>query len=363
VAVEVFANQPTATVTSGGTTAPSAGTVETWTAPSWAAFAAAATGSTQYHIYDTTAGKSSELIQVTNVSGTSATVVRGAEGTTPVAHVPTFTVMQAITAGWLAGVQSITLQPSGDATGALDTAYINAAIAQFGSAGKGRISLAAGAFYWTCGQVAVTAPFVYIDGAGRWATTVNAVGTGDCLRMYHISTTGPLVGGGVRDLTIDGTSAGAGSAGLHYGDRNAGELRLAVQNFSGAGSIGFHFDNQYAWTEECHGYLWSLNNTQAIVFDVTSPATTVAAGSNGGTISAIASWGGSFGGNGVLDVASAALFPAAGTVNVAASGATTAVVTYTGNTGTTLTGCAYVSGSPSGTVATGGAVTLVTSTN
>jgi len=45
-------------------------------------------------------------------------------------------------------------------------------------------------------------------------------------------------------------------------------------------------------------------------------------------------------------------------VNVAASGATTAVVTYTGISSTTLTGCAYVSGSATGTVATGGAVTL-----
>ena len=45
-------------------------------------------------------------------------------------------------------------------------------------------------------------------------------------------------------------------------------------------------------------------------------------------------------------------------MNVAASGSTTAVVTYTGISGNTLTGCAYVSGSATGTVSTGGAVTL-----
>ena len=67
----------------------------------------------------------------------------------------------------------------------------------------------------------------------------------------------------------------------------------------------------------------------------------------------------------MLDVASggAAFWPAAGTINVAASGSTTAVVTYTGISGNSLTGCAYVSGSATGTVSTGGAVTLVTSTN
>jgi hypothetical protein len=86
---------------------------------------------------------------------------------------------------------------------------------------------------------------------------------------------------------------------------------------------------------------------------------TIAAGSNGGTISAIASW--SSPSAGVLDVSTLpAGFPASGTVYVAASGSTTAVVTYTGVAGgNQLTGCAYVSGSASGTVATGGAVTTV----
>lgn len=85
-------------------------------------------------------------------------------------------------------------------------------------------------------------------------------------------------------------------------------------------------------------------------------ATTVASGSNGGEISAIASW--SSPSAGVLDVATTTGWPSSGTVNVAASGATTAVVTYTGTAAGQLTGCAYVSGSPTGTVATGGAVTL-----
>jgi hypothetical protein len=84
--------------------------------------------------------------------------------------------------------------------------------------------------------------------------------------------------------------------------------------------------------------------------------TTVAAGSNGGEISTIASW--AFPSAGVLDVATTTNWPTSGTVNVAASGATTAIVTYAGTSGNSLTGCAYVSGSPTGTVATGGTVAL-----
>jgi hypothetical protein len=85
--------------------------------------------------------------------------------------------------------------------------------------------------------------------------------------------------------------------------------------------------------------------------------TTVAAGSNGGTIANIASWANPS--PGVLSITSATGFPATGgTINVAASGPTTAVVTYTGVSGNTLTGCAYVSGSPAGTVATGGQVSM-----
>jgi hypothetical protein len=93
----------------------------------------------------------------------------------------------------------------------------------------------------------------------------------------------------------------------------------------------------------------------------TAVSSTVAAGSNGGEISAIATW--SSPSAGVLDIASigsgSAAFPSTGgTVTVAASGSTTAIVNYTGTATGQLTGCTYVSGSATGTVATSGAVTL-----
>jgi hypothetical protein len=91
-------------------------------------------------------------------------------------------------------------------------------------------------------------------------------------------------------------------------------------------------------------------------FEGGAAPTTVASGSNGGEISAIASW--SSPSAHVLDVASTTGYPTAGTLQVAASGTTLGVITYTGISGNSFTGCAYVSGSATGTVSTGGAVTL-----
>jgi hypothetical protein len=103
----------------------------------------------------------------------------------------------------------------------------------------------------------------------------------------------------------------------------------------------------------------SLTSASATLAAITPAATTVAAGSNGGEISAVATWASPS--PGVLDVATTTAWPSSGTVTVAASGATTAVLTYTGIATGQLTGCQYVSGSPAGTVSTGGAVTLTSS--
>jgi hypothetical protein len=102
LAVEVFANIPSTTVSSGGTDAPASGTQQTWTVASSTGFPAAsssATPPTQFHIADI--ALNSEIILVINVSGTTWTVIRGNEGTTPVSHGAGFTVFQVTTAGWL----------------------------------------------------------------------------------------------------------------------------------------------------------------------------------------------------------------------------------------------------------------------
>jgi lysophospholipase L1-like esterase len=110
MATELFAaNQAVTTVTSGGTDAPAQGTQETWTVASSAMFGAASTGVSQFHVADPNAP--AEMITVTNVSGTTWTVTRGAESTTPVAHTGGFTVYQVTTQGWLAAIAQFVQVP------------------------------------------------------------------------------------------------------------------------------------------------------------------------------------------------------------------------------------------------------------
>ena len=96
---ELFANTPSTTVSSGGTDAPASGTPQTWTVTSSSGFPAAATDVSQFHVGDPAA--TSEMIAVTNVTGDTWSVIRGAESTTPVAHSAGFTVQQVATAGVL----------------------------------------------------------------------------------------------------------------------------------------------------------------------------------------------------------------------------------------------------------------------
>src|SRR5258708_13455422 len=109
VATEVFTNNAQTTVSSGGTGAPASGTTETWTVASSSSFPAIGTGQTQqFHIADPAA--TTEKILVKQVSGTTWTVVRGDEGTTPVTHAPLFTINQVATAAWL-GSAAVLLAP------------------------------------------------------------------------------------------------------------------------------------------------------------------------------------------------------------------------------------------------------------
>lgn len=99
---EQFADQAQTTITSGGSDAPAAGTIETLIPASGGGFpvVSAASGS-QFHIADPAAA--SELIAVTQ-TGPAWTVTRGAEGTVPVAHQAGWTARQVVTAGVLASM-------------------------------------------------------------------------------------------------------------------------------------------------------------------------------------------------------------------------------------------------------------------
>lgn len=163
---------------------------------------------------------------------------------------------------------NLQIYPSGDTSGSTDTANINSAISSLTSSG-GVIVLAAGTYYWTCGSISVTNAGTFIQGAGINATLISAVGTGDTFRMYWSGTYSgtTTVGGGITDLTIDGTNAGAGSSGIHMGDIESLHVDVVVRKFTGTGSIGAHFDNQYNWTERLYGRVRSYGNQTAVVFD------------------------------------------------------------------------------------------------
>ena len=103
----------------------------------------------------------SEIIAVTNVSGTTWTVTRGVEGTTPVVHSAGFTVLQVITAGFLNGVvQNV----NGGTVSNLTAVGIGASAP---SAGLNVVGTAA-------------SQLVYIeqDGSAGHCLTLNLVGTG-----------------------------------------------------------------------------------------------------------------------------------------------------------------------------------------
>jgi hypothetical protein len=122
---------------------------------------------------------------------------------------------------------------------------------------------------------------VYFLGDGAWASVISFSGTGDCFRIYDGSTYGSRTkfAGGISGITIDGTSAGAGSSGVHVGDLLQYELDLTVQNFYGTGSIGVHLDNNYYWTEQLFGRIYAQNCTSHVVFDWTSTTSSTSSGS------------------------------------------------------------------------------------
>jgi len=103
MALDVLSNYVEATVTTGGTTAPAAGTVETWTVTTTQNWPVLASGQ-QIRVMDkaqlgSTSGYEIMLVSANaNGTGVSWTATRGVEGTTPVAHAANWTAVPATTA-------------------------------------------------------------------------------------------------------------------------------------------------------------------------------------------------------------------------------------------------------------------------
>jgi hypothetical protein len=163
----------------------------------------------------------------------------------------------------------VALTPTGTAA---DAARINAAIARLPAAG-GQVILGGG----TWNLNATIGPLA----TGQWITCqpgvlINWLGTGDCFRLADTSvyTARTIQGGGITGRPIiDGTSSGAGSCAVHAGDILQLRLDVAVQNFTGAGDIGVHFDNQSYWTEQAVASIWVNACTRDVVFDCSGAVT------------------------------------------------------------------------------------------
>ncbi|HTY27934.1 MAG TPA: glycosyl hydrolase family 28-related protein, partial [Mycobacterium sp.] len=287
--LELYANTPSGTISSGATDAPAAGTAELVTS-AWTGFPTA-NPALSPPTYFTIADQSATTELVTTVNTSSGAVIRGTEGSTPVTHSAGWLAWQAEGPGGLGSfpqvhnVRSVLYGGGAKGDGVTDdTLAIQAAVTAAINAGGGIVYLPEGTYKTTFTITAnVTGVAVYIQGAGRWATTIAYYGSGDCLRIYDTTSvrTGAN-GGGVAGLTIDGTnsSASAASAGLHMGDMFQYYVDFTVQNFANfTGSIGAHFDNQYSWTEQMQGTIYAINCISHVVFDHASGAGASSTGS------------------------------------------------------------------------------------
>jgi hypothetical protein len=115
MAITTFGNNPNTTIATNGyagsatADTPASNTSESWTVTSSTGFPAASSTAippTQFHIADS--ANPLEVITVTNVSGTTWTVTRGAESTTTYTHAAGATFYQVVSAGDLAAMKQAT---------------------------------------------------------------------------------------------------------------------------------------------------------------------------------------------------------------------------------------------------------------
>jgi hypothetical protein len=210
-AVDIFANQPGTTVSSGGTTAPSSGTTEMWTVASSSTFPAASSGAsppTQFHVADTAEGYSGELILVTNVSGTTWSVTRGAESTTTVAHLAGFSITQVVSAGGLAAFAVTGSDLSGQLAEVVST-HLSAAL-PVAQGGTGQESLTA---YELLAAGTTTTGAVQQVGAG---TSGQALTSGGSSALPSFGTLGIGAGGTGQTTQQNAINALAGATTSQY---------------------------------------------------------------------------------------------------------------------------------------------------
>ncbi|HSZ14214.1 MAG TPA: hypothetical protein VK790_09280 [Solirubrobacteraceae bacterium] len=165
--------------------------------------------------------------------------------------------------------------PSGDETGATDTAALIAA-----APAEGALIVRAGDYYVT--ELPTITPGKGIRTIGGMAVFY-MVGTGTCLRIHNPSF--PTEGGPVEfannmpgksgGFVIDLSKAGSKAVGVHLGDIYATGLDgIIVRNGTGAENVGWLFESEIGWCERtrisnCH----SVNNAICVKFANSGTAT------------------------------------------------------------------------------------------
>jgi parallel beta-helix repeat protein len=213
MAEEVYANDAQTVVSVGGASAAAGGSSEAWTVATPEGFPVASSTAprpTAFHVADPEFP--AEVIAVTDTSGASWTVTRGAEGSTPVAHSPGFTVRQTITGGTLSNLRDAPavfnvkteFLAAGDGV-TVDSAPFNNAVTALNAAGGGTLLVPAGTYVMSDVMFGSN---ITVRGAGAGATIFlmdPAAGSGAVVCRVapasQVTATSNMV---LRDLTIDG---------------------------------------------------------------------------------------------------------------------------------------------------------------
>jgi hypothetical protein len=282
-ALEVFANDAAAIVSSGGTGAPAQGTVETWTlsGSTLPAVSSSATPPTQCYVADINSGSESEKMLITNISGTTATVTRGADGTTPVTHSAGFTVNQVVTHASLISLQNAApkLQLTyaddigADPAGVADSTAAIKAVQTAAGSNPYLIVLGAGTYLLgTSTDLLTFGPNQGIIGQGSALTEINYVGSGTCIAVYESSFNSGSVGAPFGRFSISGYSATGSAKGMSWGNLQA--ARCDDVTISGFPGDGLYFHNGNATTQWSEQAEWTgiklVQNATGVVFDTGS---------------------------------------------------------------------------------------------
>src|SRR5690242_9731615 len=213
MAEEIYSNGAQTVVSSGGTGAAVGGSAEAWIVVTPGAFPIASSTAarpTTFHVVDP--AFPAEVIAVTDTSGAAWTVIRGAEGSAPVAHSPGFIVKQVLTGGVLASLRDAPavlnvkteFLAAGDGV-TVDSAPFSNAVTALTAAGGGTLLVPAGTYVMSNVKFGSN---ITVRGAGIGATVflmdpAAASGAVVC-RVAPASQDTATSNMVLRDLTIDG---------------------------------------------------------------------------------------------------------------------------------------------------------------